>query len=82
MDALQFLGLRKRSYDEWKRPEMAMLLMDLIDYAHLRKGENLGIGGNDRDIFLMLGRQQVVWRILNHLHMSEADLYELYNRSR
>ena len=79
LDPMQFLGLRKRAYQiAWKQPGMEEMIQDLIKFSHLR--DPIGTVGTERSRDLIMGRQEVVWRILNHLHMSEADLYELYNR--
>jgi hypothetical protein len=83
MNALQLLGMRRQGALRAKADYLNdIFLQDLVKFAHLRDGETLGIGGEDRAVWMMLGRQQVVWRILNHLNLSEADLYEIYNRSR
>lgn len=75
-DVLQFLSLRKRAYKlaqkSWLNDEA---LADLVNFAHLREPSPLG----ERERDILIGRQEVVWRILNHLHASEQDLFTIYD---
>lgn len=78
MDAFAFIGLRKRYYGAtFGSGPGKEVLADLARFCHMRDAPwHPDTRGRD----VLIGRQEVFHRIMQHLHMSESELYELYNR--
>jgi hypothetical protein len=74
---MQFLGLRKRAYQfTFKGPHGNAVLQDLMKFCRYRQ---VPFHADRRMTDIMIGRQEVLFRILNHLTLNEDQLNDLYN---
>jgi hypothetical protein len=82
---LEFLRQRKASYifgrpalirKEQPTPQADMMLADLARFC---RAHGSCFGATDRDTYVLIGRKQVWDRLTEHLHLSEAQLLDLYS---
>lgn len=82
---LEFLRQRKASYTFGRpaliRKEQPTPLADMMlaDLARFCRARGSCFGATDRDTYVLIGRKQVWDRMTEHLHLSEAQLLDLYS---
>lgn len=75
---LDFLRLRKRAYQfTFGRPEDNEALKDLARFAHIGKAP---FHPNQRLNDILIGRQEMFFRIIDHLKLSPDELHQLYSK--
>lgn len=72
-----FLRQRKTAYQlMFGQPAGRVVMMDLLKYSHWLKGP---YGKDDRETYRLIGRQDVIRRIAEHMGLSVEQLFGLYN---
>lgn len=75
---LDFLKLRKRSYQfTFGQPQHNEALKDLAKFAHIGKA---AYHSKRRLNDILIGRQEMFFRITEHLKLQPDELYDLYNK--
>lgn len=76
--ALDFLRLRKRAYQfDFGDAKNSEALKDLARFCHIGKAP---YHPDQRKNDVLIGRQEVFFRITDHLHLQPDELYELLNK--
>ena len=74
---LDYLRLRKRAYQfTFGQPQHDEALKDLAKFCHIGKAP---YHPDQRKNDILIGRQEVFFRIIDHLKLEADDLYKIYN---
>lgn len=74
---LDFLRLRKRAYQlTFRDAKNNVCLKDLAKFCHIGKAP---FHPDQRKNDLLIGRQEVFYRIIDHLNLQPDELFQLYN---
>jgi hypothetical protein len=75
---LDFLRLRKRAYQlTFQDPKNNEALKDLAKFCHIGKAP---YHPDQRLTDILIGRQEVFYRIIDHLKLQPDELLELYSK--
>ena len=76
---LDFLRLRKRAYQfTFGQPKDNEALKDLAKFCRVGTPP---FNRDQRMQDILIGRQEVFFRIINHLRLAPEELHDLYNKS-
>ena len=74
---LDFLRLRKRAYQfEFGDPKNSEALKDLAKFCHIGQAP---FHPEQRKTDVLIGRQEVFYRIIHHLHLQPDELFAIYH---
>ena len=75
---LDFLRLRKRAYQfDFGNAKNSEALKDLAKFCHIGKAP---YHPDQRKNDILIGRQEVFYRIVQHLRLTPDELYDIYNK--
>ena len=75
---LDFLRLRKRAYQlTFTNPKQSEVLKDLARFCHANR---VPYHADQRKTDILIGRQEVFYRIMEHLNLQPEELYDIYNK--
>ena len=75
---MDFLRLRSRAYRfTFKDAKSNEVLKDLAKFCHIGKAP---FHPDQRKTDVLIGRQEVFFRIVDHLNLEPDELYQIYNR--
>ena len=73
--AMELIGFRKKVYRvTFISPAGKAVLADLAKFCHVRAAP---FHPDERRNDILIGRQEVFWRIANFLHLPEEEVYNL-----
>jgi hypothetical protein len=75
---LDFLRLRSRAYRlTFQNPRTNEVLKDLARFCHANK---VPYHPDQRKTDILIGRQEVYYRIIEHLNLTDEELFDIYNK--
>jgi hypothetical protein len=75
---LDFLRLSSRAYRlAFPNPESSEVLKDLAKFCHIGKAP---FHPDQRKTDILIGRQEVFFRIADHLNLQPDELFDIYNK--
>lgn len=76
--ALDFLRLRKRAYGlTFQKGMQNEAIKDMAKFAHIGKA---AYNKDQRLNDILIGRQEMFFRVVDHLKLSPEELYDLYHK--